>query len=64
MYGRKSTGGRVELLLLRKHDATTWEVLVGEGTQCFKVFDLEGFGSFGFFHILFCFTIQKIFNDK
>ncbi|HID87602.1 MAG TPA: tRNA preQ1(34) S-adenosylmethionine ribosyltransferase-isomerase QueA [Anaerolineae bacterium] len=30
LHGRKvPTGGRVELLLLRRRDATTWEVLVG-----------------------------------
>jgi S-adenosylmethionine:tRNA ribosyltransferase-isomerase len=29
MYARKITGGRVELLLLRRQDAATWEVLVG-----------------------------------
>lgn len=29
IYGRKSTGGRVELLLLRRREALTWEVLVG-----------------------------------
>jgi S-adenosylmethionine:tRNA ribosyltransferase-isomerase len=30
LYGHKvPTGGKVELLLLRRHDATTWEVLVG-----------------------------------
>ncbi len=29
MYARKETGGRVELLLLRRLDALTWEALVG-----------------------------------
>ncbi len=29
IYARKPTGGRVELLLLRKKDALTWEALVG-----------------------------------
>ncbi len=29
LYARKPTGGRVELLLLRRHDETTWEALVG-----------------------------------
>lgn len=29
LYARKSTGGRVELLLLRRRDALTWEALVG-----------------------------------
>jgi S-adenosylmethionine:tRNA ribosyltransferase-isomerase len=29
IFARKETGGRVELLLLRRHDALTWEALVG-----------------------------------
>jgi S-adenosylmethionine:tRNA ribosyltransferase-isomerase len=29
VYARKETGGRVELLLLRREDALTWEALVG-----------------------------------
>lgn len=29
LHGRKPTGGKVEVLLLRKLDATTWEALVG-----------------------------------
>lgn len=29
MYARKETGGRVELLLLRRRDPVTWEALVG-----------------------------------
>ncbi len=29
VYARKETGGRVELLLLRREDTLTWEVLVG-----------------------------------
>jgi len=29
IYARKDTGGRVELLLLRRRDALTWEALVG-----------------------------------
>jgi len=29
VYARKATGGKVELLLLRRRDATTWECLVG-----------------------------------
>ena len=29
LYARKETGGRVELLLLRRRDAMTWEALVG-----------------------------------
>jgi S-adenosylmethionine:tRNA ribosyltransferase-isomerase len=29
IFARKPTGGRVEVLLLRREDATTWEVLVG-----------------------------------
>lgn len=29
IFAHKETGGRVELLLLRRHDALTWDVLVG-----------------------------------
>ncbi|GAB4580463.1 MAG: tRNA preQ1(34) S-adenosylmethionine ribosyltransferase-isomerase QueA [Anaerolineales bacterium] len=29
LYGHKSTGGRIEVLLLRRVDETTWEALVG-----------------------------------
>jgi S-adenosylmethionine:tRNA ribosyltransferase-isomerase len=29
IFAKKETGGRVELLLLRRHDALTWEALVG-----------------------------------
>src|SRR5215211_980635 len=29
IYARKETGGRVELLLLRRRDELTWEALVG-----------------------------------
>ena len=29
LHGRKPSGGKVELLLLRKHDATRWQGLVG-----------------------------------
>src|SRR5512134_3051772 len=29
IFSRKETGGRVELLLLRRRDALTWEALVG-----------------------------------
>src|SRR5512138_3844960 len=29
IYARKPTGGHVELLLLRRRDALTWETLVG-----------------------------------
>ena len=29
IYGRKPTGGRVEMLLLRKHDRLTWAALIG-----------------------------------
>jgi S-adenosylmethionine:tRNA ribosyltransferase-isomerase len=29
LYGRKSTGGQVEILLLKPQDVTKWEVLVG-----------------------------------
>ena len=43
IYGRKSTGGRVELLLLRKQDALTWQVLVGgKGLSAGKTLKIEG----------------------
>jgi len=29
LWGRKATGGKVEVLLLRRHDDRTWEALVG-----------------------------------
>ena len=29
VFARKDTGGRIELLLLRREDSRTWEVLVG-----------------------------------
>ena len=29
LHGHKPTGGRVELLLLRRQDDTTWQVLLG-----------------------------------
>ncbi len=29
LYGRKSTGGRIEVLLLRRLDETTWDTLIG-----------------------------------
>src|SRR4051812_23169643 len=32
LFGRKASGGRIELLLLRRRDETTWETLVrGKG---------------------------------
>ncbi|HSL46621.1 MAG TPA: tRNA preQ1(34) S-adenosylmethionine ribosyltransferase-isomerase QueA [Anaerolineales bacterium] len=44
IYARKETGGRVELLLLRRHDELTWEALVGGkglriGKKLFVEFD-------------------------
>ena len=33
IYARKSTGGRIELLLLRREDELTWQCLVG-GKGC------------------------------
>ena len=29
LFGRKATGGKIELLLLRRQDAQTWEALIG-----------------------------------
>jgi len=43
IYARKPTGGRVELLLLRKHDAVTWDALIGgKGLSAGKQLVLEG----------------------
>jgi S-adenosylmethionine:tRNA ribosyltransferase-isomerase len=42
MYAHKSTGGRVELLLLRREDERTWECLVGgKGLQLGKRVSLQ-----------------------
>ena len=42
IYARKETGGRVELLLLRRRDAQTWEALVGgKGLRIGKKLRLE-----------------------
>lgn len=42
IYARKPSGGRVELLLLRRLDDTTWEALVGgKGINAGKVLALE-----------------------
>ena len=42
IYARKETGGRVELLLLRRHDELTWEALVGgKGLRVGKVIHVE-----------------------
>ncbi len=42
IYARKPTGGRVELLLLRREDATTWETLVGgKGLVAGRKLELE-----------------------
>ncbi len=42
IYARKPTGGRVELLLLHREDATTWETLVGgKGLTAGRVLQLE-----------------------
>jgi len=42
IYARKETGGRVELLLLRRHDELTWEALVGgKGLRVGKKLFLE-----------------------
>lgn len=42
IYARKETGGRVELLLLRRLDALTWEALVGgKGLRVGKTIKVE-----------------------
>lgn len=42
IYARKETGGRVELLLLRRRDALTWEALVGgKGLRVGKMLKIE-----------------------
>ncbi|HEY3473660.1 MAG TPA: S-adenosylmethionine:tRNA ribosyltransferase-isomerase, partial [Anaerolineales bacterium] len=43
IYARKATGGRVELLLLRRRDELTWEALVGgKGMRVGKLVRVEG----------------------
>jgi S-adenosylmethionine:tRNA ribosyltransferase-isomerase len=43
VYARKETGGRVELLLLRRQDALTWESLVGgKGLSAGRRVTVEG----------------------
>jgi len=43
VYARKDTGGRVELLLLRREDALTWEALVGgKGLRPGRALAIEG----------------------
>src|SRR5512140_369812 len=42
IFARKPTGGRVELLLLRRRDNRTWEALVGgKGLSVGKRIDVE-----------------------
>jgi len=42
IYARKETGGRVEILLLRRRDTLTWEALVGgKGLRVGKQFYIE-----------------------
>jgi S-adenosylmethionine:tRNA ribosyltransferase-isomerase len=42
IYARKSTGGRVEILLLRREDLLTWECLVGgKGLAVGKIIAIE-----------------------
>jgi S-adenosylmethionine:tRNA ribosyltransferase-isomerase len=42
IYARKETGGRVELLLLRRRDHLTWEALVGgKGLRVGKLVEVE-----------------------
>jgi len=43
LFAHKPTGGKVELLLLRREDETTWEALVGgKGLVAGKTLSLEG----------------------
>jgi len=43
VYARKDTGGRIELLLLRREDALTWEALVGgKGLRTGRAVTVEG----------------------
>jgi S-adenosylmethionine:tRNA ribosyltransferase-isomerase len=43
IYARKSTGGRVEILLLRRQDPLTWDCLVGgKGVSTGKTITIEG----------------------
>src|SRR6266508_5234234 len=43
IYARKETGGRVELLLLRRRDELTWETLVGgKGLRVGKLIEIDG----------------------
>jgi S-adenosylmethionine:tRNA ribosyltransferase-isomerase len=43
IFARKETGGRVELLLLRRRDELTWEALVGgKGLRVGKLLKVEG----------------------
>lgn len=43
VYARKPTGGRVELLLLRREDTRTWEALVGgKGMHPGRTVEIEG----------------------
>jgi S-adenosylmethionine:tRNA ribosyltransferase-isomerase len=42
IFARKETGGRVEILLLRRHDEITWEALVGgKGLRVGKIMKVE-----------------------
>ena len=42
IYARKATGGKVELLLLRRRDACTWECLVGgKGLQASTTLEVQ-----------------------
>jgi S-adenosylmethionine:tRNA ribosyltransferase-isomerase len=43
IYARKPTGGRIEILLLRREDPLTWECLVGgKGLSTGKIISIEG----------------------
>src|SRR6185436_1389930 len=42
IYARKETGGRVEILLLRRRDDLTWEAIVGgKGLRVGKIIKVE-----------------------
>src|SRR5215216_1996797 len=48
IFARKETGGRVELLLLRRRDSFTWEALVGgKGLRIGKKLVLDDDSSLG-----------------
>jgi S-adenosylmethionine:tRNA ribosyltransferase-isomerase len=53
IYARKETGGRVELLLLRRRDELTWEALVGgKGLRVGKKLKVENGPNLGIVEVL------------